>query len=370
MFASGSKKRKFQRFMAAFLVGAVLLTTSAPLPAHAGVWGESLASGFLKQALEVIWEQIQALLFGIAKRVAISIARDQANRLTAGGMDKQPAFITDYRQFIYGVVFDEALLYMDDLISQYTGGKNMELNYIAGGGSLQLVGQKYLALLNAEVRTNFSKENCKYNLDQYSPNPIHSLMQGNWRIANAMVTFPCNNPMGMTRHTRQNVERQLATRSQEETAKAIANKGYKCITDKNNKCITPGSLIADVTTNVENSAMDMLKGAGKWGELLSSAAGAFVNQALSNLYQKGFEDVSKKINRELGRVDSKLKAARADLTRELGPGAVFLRNAEQHLNGQGSPGTGRYTGVQQSLVNFNAGAPSDCSNAAASGGGC
>lgn len=353
MFTLNPTKRKFQRFMAAFLVGAVLLTTSAPLPARAGVWGESLASGFLKQALEIIWEQIQALLFGIAKRVAIGIARDQANRLTAGGMDKKPAFITDYRQFIYGVVLDEALLYMDDLISQYTGGKNMELNYIAGGGSVQAIGQKYLALLNNEVKSNFSKENCKYNLDEYSPNPLHSLMKGNWRVANAMVTYPCNNPMGMTRHTRQNVERRISTRNAQQTAEAIAQKGYNSIKDKNGNIISPGSLINDVTSKIQNSATTMLENTGKWGELLAAAAGAFVNQALSNLYQKGFEDVSKKINRELGKVDSKLKAARADLSRELGPGAVFLRNAEQHLNGQGSAGTGKYTGVQQSVVNFN-----------------
>lgn len=353
MFAKKfQQKNKSRKFIAAFLISVVLVTTSAPLPARAGVWGESIAGEFLGFALKTIWEQIKAILFGIAKRVAVGIARDQANRLTSGGMDKKPAFITDYRQFLIGAAIDEGLLYMDDLLSQTMGGKQSYLNYVASGGSIQALGKQYMSLLNSEVKSAFSTDNCKYNLDQYTSNPLASIAKGDLRVLNAQVTFPCNNPLGLTNQTRQNVQRNVNARKKQSEVEALVGKGFKCIEDKNKKCITPASVISDLTSSAQELPFQLITGSKEWGELLSSAAGAFVNQALSNLYQKGFEDVSKKINRELGKVDSKLNAARADLHRELGPGAVFLRNAEQHIGGNGNPGTGKYSTPVNQLVNF------------------
>ncbi|MFA9262408.1 MAG: hypothetical protein ACEQSB_03575 [Undibacterium sp.] len=360
---------RYRQFIATLLIGMMVITISAPTPARAGVWGESIASSLLKQVLETIWEQIQAVLFGIAKRVAVGIARDAANRLTAGGMDHKPAFITDYKQFLFDAAIDEGLLYMDDLLTQTMGGKGSVLNYVAGGGSIQALGKQYMSLLNGEVKAGFAADNCKYTLDQYTPNPLSSIKKGDWRVLNA-ATFPCNNPLGLTNRTKNNVQRRANAKSQQQQIEAIVGKGFTGVKDKNGKTISPGSIIADITADVQTASMKLITGSTKWGELLSSAAGAFVNQALSNMYQKGFEDVSKKINRELGKVDAKLGAARADLHRQLGPGAVFLRNAEQQIGGTGNPGTGKYTGVQTSVVYFNAGQTPDCSNASATGGGC
>lgn len=364
-----TNKHFFRKILVSFLIGAMLIGTSAPAPARAGVWGESIASGLLKQVLEVIWEQIQAILFGIAKKVAVGIARDQANRLTSGGMDKKPAFITDYKQFIFDVAIDEGLLYMDDLLSDTLGGKGSLLNYVAGGGSIEALGKQYMNVLNSEVKSTFAADNCKYTLDQYTPNPLSSIKKGDWRVLNA-ATFPCNNPLGLSNKTKNNVQRKANAVSQQKQVEAIVGNGFKCVEDKNKRCVGPATIIQDITAAANKLPFDLITGSQKWGELLSSAAGAFVNQALSNMYQKGFEDVSKKLNRELGKVDAKLGAARADLHRQLGPGAVFLRNAEQHLSGNGNPGTGKYTGVQTSVVYFNSGQLPDCSNASTTGGAC
>lgn len=362
-------KHIFRKVLGSLLIGVMLIGTSAPAPARAGVWGESIASGLLKQVLETIWEQIQAILFGIAKKVAVGIARDQANRLTAGGMDKKPAFITDYKQFLFDVAIDEGLLYMDDLLSDTLGGKGSVLNYVAGGGSIEALGKQFLSVLNQEVKSGFQADNCKYTLDQYTSNPLSSIKRGDWRVLNA-ATFPCNNPLGLTNKTKNNVQRKSNAAAQQKQVEAIVGKGFLSVKDKNGKVTSPATVIEGITTDVQNASLKLITGSTKWGELLSSAAGAFVNQALSNMYQKGFEDVSKKLSRELGKVDAKLGAARADLHRQLGPGAVFLRNAEQHIGGNGNPGTGKYTGVQTSVVYFNSGQLPDCSNASATGGAC
>ncbi len=342
------KKNRIQKYIASVLIGAVIFTTAAPLPARAGVWGESIASGLLKQVLEVIWEQIQAVLFGIAKRVAVTLARDAANRLVAGGSTKKPAFITDYKAYIYGAALDESLIYVNDLLTTATGGKNSALNYIIAGGSVQRLGMNYLNYLNLEVNAAFARDNCQYNLDQYSTDVVRSLGNGDWRVMNATIGSNCNNPLGMSQYMKDAAQRQRAANQELAKTRAIAGKGFTGV-EVNGKIISPGSIIADVTGAAQNLPFQMITGSQKWGELLAAAAGAFANQALNNIYQRGFEEVAKVVSRELGNVDKKLQGERRNLMKELGPGAQFLRNVSQ----QRGANNGKYTGVQQSVVNFN-----------------
>lgn len=348
------KELRFRKYIASFLIGTILFTTAAPLPARAGVWGESIAAELLGQALDVIFEQIQAVLLGIAKRVAIGLAKDAANRLVAGGSSKKPAFITDYKEYIYGVALDEGLIYMNDLLTTATGGKSSALNYVVAGGSLQQLGMNYMNYLNAEVNSAFAKDRCKYNLDQYTPNAMVSLGEGDWRVLNAVVAYDCNNPLGMSMNIKDDTQRRISAQQEIAKTKAIAGQGFTGV-EINGKTVSPGSIIADVTGNVEKQVVNAIGTSTKWGELLAAAAGAFANQALNNLYQRGFEMVSQNITRELGKVDSQIRGARADLQQQLGPGSQFLRNSNQQLGGwSGSASSaGKYTGVQQSAVNFN-----------------
>lgn len=356
---------RFKKHTAAFLIGVILVTGTIPRPAHA--WVAEFAAQIFKQSLEQIYVQIQAVLLGIAKRVAIGLARDAANRLTAGGSSKKAAFITDYKQYIFGVALDEGMIYMNDLLTSATGGKSSALNYVVAGGSLKSLGMNYMNYLNAEVNAAFQKDRCRYNLDQYTANVAVSLGEGDWRVLNAVVAYDCNNPLGMSLSIKDETQRKISAQQEIAKTKAIAGQGFTGV-EVNGKTVSPGSIIADVTGATQKLALDMLPNAGNWGELLAAAAGAFANQALNNLYQRGFELVSQNISRELGKVDSKIRGARQDLQQQLGPGSQFLRNSNQQLGGwSGSASSaGKYTGVQQSLVNFNS-APSTCGTATSPG---
>lgn len=345
-----------RKYIASLLVGTILVTTAAPLPARAGAWGESIAGQLLKDVLEKIWEQIQAVLLGIGKRIAITLARDAANRLTAGGASKKAAFITDYKQYIYGAAVDEGMIYMNDLLTLATNGKSSALNYLVAGGSLQSLGMNYLNYINADVNASFQKNNCRYNLDQYTQNVAISLGQGDWRVLNAVVANDCNNPLGMSRYIKDETQRKISAAEEIAKTKAIAGQGFTGV-EINGKTVAPGAIIADVTSKTQTAVIDMIGTSTKWGELLASAAGAFANQALNNLYQRGFEMVSQNISRELGKVDKKVNAARLDLQKQLGPGAQFLRNSNQQFGSS----SGKYMDVQQSVVNFNS-APPPCMN--------
>lgn len=345
---------RFRKSIAVFLLCSIFFSTSVPLPVRAGVWGESIASSLLKQALETIWEQIQAMLLGVAKRVAVEMARDAANRLIAGGSSKKAAFITDYKEYIYGAALDEGMIYMNDLLTAVTDGKSSALNYVVAGGSLQQLGMNYMNYLNAEVNAAFAADRCKYNLDQYTSNVMLSLGEGDWRILNAVVSSDCNSPLALSLKIKEETQRRINQQQEISKTKAIAGQGFTGV-EINGKTVSPGSVIADVTAQTQTLALELIPTAGNWGELIAAAAGAFANQAMNNLYQKGFEMVSQNISRELGKVDSEIRGARNDLQQQLGPGSQFMRNANQQLGGwSGSASsTGKYTGVQQSVVNFN-----------------
>ncbi len=348
------QKNHLRKFVLMVLIGAILTTSSAPLPVQAGVWGESIASTFLKEALEYIARNIQAVLLGIAKKVAVTLARDAANRLTAGGSSKKAAFITDYKQYIYDAALDEGLIYMNDLLTSATGGKNSALNYVvAGGPSLQSLGMNYMNYLNAEVNAAFVNDRCRYTLDQYTRNVTVSLGEGDWRILNAVVSNDCNNPLGMSINIKNKTQQKINAQQEIAKTKAIANKGFKGV-EINGKTVSPGSIIADVTGAAQKLPFELIVGSKDFAELLAAAAGTFANTALNNLYQRGFEQVSQNISRELGKVDSQIRGARQNLQQQLGPGSQFLRNANQQLGGwNGASTAGKYTGVQQSNINFN-----------------
>lgn len=344
--------KKTKKYLVSLFIGAMVCTIAMPIPVRAGVWGETFLSAAFKEILEIIYKQIQSLLLGIGKRLAIGLARDAANRLVAGAGGKKTAFITDYKAYILGVALDEGLLYMNDLLTNVTGGRASAINYVVAGGSLERLGMNYLNILNAEVNAAFVKSRCQYTLNQYSKNVPLELGSGDWRLLNATISNDCNNPLGLSLMIKEETERTISSKQDLAKTRAIAGKGFTGV-EVDGKIVSPGSIIAEVTQTTHDEVLRMIGNSKDWGELLASAASAFVNQALQNMYQRGFEEVSKGLRRTLGQVDSKLKAARNDLQKQLGPGSYFLRNANQQLGGYPGQYSGKYTGVQQSIVNFN-----------------
>jgi hypothetical protein len=351
MFLFNSQKQHARKILICSLLLAVFIGGSVPRPVYA--W-DAVLGAIAHRALDTLVQNIMAMLKGIAKRAAIEMARDVANRLVSGGSSKKAAFITDYKEYIYGIALDEGMVYMNDLLTTVTDGKSSALNYVVAGGSLQQLGMNYMNYLNAEVNAAFAADRCKYNLDQYTSNAMVSLGEGDWRVLNAVVSVDCNNPLGLSLMIKEETEKKVAQQQEIAKTKAIAGSGFTGV-EINGKTVSPGSIIAGITETTQTEVLRLVGNSTEWGELIAAAAGAFANQALNNMYQQGFEMVSKNISRELGKVDTQIRGARADLQRQLGPGSQFMRNSNQQLGGwSGSASSaGKYTGVQQSLVNFN-----------------
>lgn len=326
-----------------------VITFSAPKPVYA--W-DAIPAELLGQAIQKIVDFLDQFLRGIAKSLAVQMAVRQANKLTGDGHKNGPSFITDYKRYIYSIALDESMVFVNDFLTETLGAKYSGLVYVAASGNLQSLGRNYMSYLAAEANAGLRDTNfCKYNLDQYTNNPLTSLQNGDWRVFNALVANPCNNPTGYTYEVKRAFQEDLQRRSDLARTRAIAGQGFTG-TEKNGVITSPGSLIKDMTAEVNNSAMKLIPQATGWGEVLSAAAGAFVNQVMTNMIQRGFESVAKKVDRELGKVDKKVLEARQEIEGSLGPGAYFLRNNVQQIGNTVTNNfkVGGTTG--QSKVNF------------------
>lgn len=342
--------RSWQKTLAIVSIAAFLLVAS-PKPVYA--WDAIPAAAF-KQAIETLWQAIQGLLKGIAKKLAVELAVRKANEVTGNGSKNSPTFITDYKQYLQEAVFIESSIVANDFLTETLGGKYSGLVYTVATGNLHTLGRNYVSYLAAEAKAGLAVGACKYNLDQYTVDPIASLQRGNWRVFNAMIANPCNNPAGYSGQVRRFFQEDLRRRTEVARTKAIANQGFVG-TEKNGSITAPGILIKDLTAKVNALPYDLIAPANEWTEILAAAAGAFANTVMSNLVQRGFESVAKKVDRELGKVDKQVLDARKEIESQLGPGAYFLRNTVQQL---GTGGTSR-TGTQQGTVQFN-GVPGVC----------
>jgi hypothetical protein len=299
-----------------------------PKPVYA--W-DAVPAELLGQAIQKIVDVLDKMLQGIAKSLAVQLAVRQANKLTGDGHKNGPSFITDYKRYIYSIALDESLVYVNDFMTQTLGAKYSGLVYVAASGNLQSLGRNYMSYLAAEANAGLQESySCKYTLDQYSNNPLTSLQKGDWRVFNALIANPCNNPTGYTNQVKRAFQEDLQRRTDLARTRAIAGQGFTG-TERKGIITAPGALIKDVTAKAQGLAMDLIPNATGWSEIISASAGAFVNTVMTNLIQRGFESVAKKVDRELGKVDQKVLEARRDIEKELGPGAAFFRNNVQQI---------------------------------------
>lgn len=335
----------------AIVMMCALLLVAVPKPVYA--W-DAVFGSIAKQAFEILWNTIENLLKGLAKRMAVELAVRQANKLTGNGNKNSPTFITDYKNYLYAAVLDESMTFANTLITQTLGAKYSALVYTVASGNLQSLGRNYMSYLAAEAQMGLVEGSgiCKYTLDQYSTDPIMDLQKGNWRVFNAMVANPCNNPSGYVDQTRRLFAADLQRRQELAKTKALAGQGF-IGAEKNGIITAPGSIIREITAKAQTQGFELITAANGWGEILSAAGGAFMNQLMTNLIQNGFESVSKKVNRELGKVDKKVLEARRDIEQSLGPGGNYLRNTVQQTGNAATKGFNNQINDARGRINFN-----------------
>jgi hypothetical protein len=311
-----------------FFVLFASFTLLLSIPTHsaqAGSWGETWASIQWKQYMEQILYQINGMMNGILKNVAIQIINQQVMIQVGGGSGQGPLFITNWQQFLYNQPQQIAQNYiLNDFFQATTRGRGSFSNYQGALVTKAETPQEALAQTNSDQKawlsqegvvaglttfgssgntSNFNgyqKEVAKRTIFAKTPtidiydctsNPSGIFEEGNWRCFNSFFQNPANNPLGYSMLAEEAYFSKLYQEQKKAEVIGQSYDGYLGKIDQNGNVILPGSTVKDTVSNTKDLGNKVIAGASNPYELMSSAITSAVTQAINEMFTRGIGEV-------------------------------------------------------------------------------
>lgn len=296
-----------------FLLGifTLVISMSAPLPAHAGAWGEAFAAASAKQAWEkaekMIWEAAETAV----KQSAVMIVNDSIQMLMTG-RNGQSLVIRSPQDYLFGGPQRQASNYMDSFFSVTARGRDSKGNYHAFGSTGGAGQMSYYGRLKNGAQASLGlggTGGTKVGMDfsNYCPgDPKDMFGGGDWRCYNAITQNPYNNPYGYTQAAH-SAYRSAYSRSAATAANTfVANKGLRNITDSKGNVLTPGSLVFEVQVGSLRLPLDMLANAdgAAAATLLQAAATKVITATIQGGIGYARSRIQQEINQPLQRINN------------------------------------------------------------------
>lgn len=302
-----------------FLIAFFALVSFLPVKTHpANAWMAIQAAQY-KQLLETIFETIKGLQLSIAKQAAISSLTSQVNRLVVGNSSSSILFITNWEDYLYKYPANETNRYMNDYLSKITAGRGQGTNYTASyeGFSSSTSGNYFQQLVASAKATTIEKETPKVT---YEGDPSRMLEEGNFKNMNLWLSG-VNNPLAFSINAEGEYQKKKAEQEKIAASKAVAYQGFIGSGEKAGVgvVITPGSVIKDAVSNVQNIGNQVVANAQHIPEILT----AVVSQMITKTIQQGIGEAQRIVQKELDSVSEKTNGLISAQVRLNGPGAAY-----------------------------------------------
>ncbi|MEP7162912.1 MAG: hypothetical protein ABI747_04080 [Candidatus Moraniibacteriota bacterium] len=335
----------------------LVLFMSVPRPAQA-LW-----SGFeeeaYKQKLEIYYDIIQGVILNQLKMQAVKLLDSSVEQLIGGVNGSGLLFISDWRQYLVDVPIQQNALYMNDFLSQTTRGKCSSLNFQSVASNK--LNSNYFTYLCNQAQMTLYPGAPVVNIDEYSADPLRSLREGNWRIFNATMANPMNNPFGYALMAQQVQQQDLEARQRAAMAEGIAGQGYKGV-KVGGITVTPGRTVADVVANVKTLGNNLLVNAQNPAEFISGLVTSVANRAVNQLLQRGFDQARAVIERETSRINQQVLKTSSQVNQVLGPASQYLNAVNQQV--------GNVNSIRTTSPGGGAPQTKGCAGTASGYGGC
>lgn len=341
--------------MRVFVAAILLCIMIVPQPVAADTWGAAMLAAIWKQTAEKLYDNIQGVILGNLKLMAVQLLNEQIEQLIGGINGSGLLYISDWRQYLFDVPAQQNQLYVNDFLSQTTRGKCSSLNFKSiSAGRLNA---SYFTSLCNQAQASVQYRTPVSNIDEFSTDPARSLAEGNWRVMNAMFANPANNPLGLALMTQQAQQADLTQRTEARKAEGVANQGFNSV-KVGGVTVTPGRTVADMISNVKTLGNNILMAAENPAEFLSGLIVTVANRAINQLMQRGFEKAREVIQKEMAKVNQQIYRATSQINKVIGPAGQYLTGVNQQLGGANSTlqsiqATGKYTLMQN---------PATCNN--------
>jgi len=338
------QKRKI--FYSSVLVVFLAIVSFTPQKAQA-YWSDAIPAAFIKQALEVAYDQIQGAILGAQKALSVQVLYQQVVD-TISGSGGEALFVTDIDDFLNIQPKKAAELVLNDFLSDVTRGQDV-CSYVTEwidpdtGDKKQTGGincdpsdglnfaQSYLQQITDDAEKYVLGEvgEQAYSiLSEVCPSDIGESMfdSGNLQCFN---TFMHNSGWKLNIEAAEVYAQAEAEKVQENVTQFIAGGGYlpktETISDGSGgtkeAIITPASLIEEISGQVHEIGTLFAAGTTSPSELFSYLAGAYVNRMIMGALNNGLGDIKSILNGEVGQITKNIGDIFGEIEDVDGPGA-------------------------------------------------
>jgi hypothetical protein len=301
-----SRRKKITIFLSTVLLLFTLCFWQVP-KAQATLWpGIDPA---IRTGLEEVMKLIDGLIVGVLKQQSIVMLNSQINTLAGRGAGGQPAFITNWQDYLINEPMHQTNVYMNDYVSRMTRGRGTYSGYSTEGftgpgnysAELQQVAQN-------TINDVLSPDQKTFEIT-YEGTPSQMLASNNFKN---MEIYVNNSPWRISANVHAVTQRKLNNETLQAQSQSIANQGFP------GTSTSPGILAKEMMANVQNMPNAVLANATSLSEVITS----LVSQMISRSITQGFSSVQRSISKTTSSVN-KFNSSVNKAIEESGPGARF-----------------------------------------------
>jgi len=306
----------------------IFVFTSTFAPIHqANAW-LSIPAAIIGDVMDWLYENIEGIIVGMIKQAGAMAINKMMSNLVGGGASGNAMFITDWQDYLLEQPKQNTASYMNDYLTQMTQGRGSVSLYIptpafegVGVGAFNVgvsaYGNYSSRLNNIGKQRIASRTRRAAPRMTYSGNPSNMFDQLNFKQLDIYL-YGVNNPWAFDRAV--DSEQMLSLEEERDLymAKAIANQGFKG-QEVNGQTITPGSLVKDKMSGVENIGNQILATASDIGMVMTAVITSLVTKSIEN----GIGNIQAKIQKEVLSVQNKTGVQMNLEIDTIGPAAIY-----------------------------------------------
>jgi hypothetical protein len=264
----------------------------------------------IEEGLRNVSEEVKGLIIGALKQQAVSQLNSQVDSLAGGGAGGQPAFITDWKDYLGDSPKNETDVYMNDYLSEITKGRNTLSGYSTDGFTGPT---NYAASLAQTVKSlNSKKPEVTYEED-----PSRMFENGNFKNMESYLSG-INNPWGFNMAYEAEQQKKLEEKKSEALAISTAYQGFVPVPGETpGSVVSPGILTKETIANAQKLPSEILASASTVPEVTAALTSQMINRSVT-----GFSSVQRSVSKKASAANRADSGTNSKIKTE-GPGARF-----------------------------------------------
>ncbi len=308
-------KKYFSRklFILAF-ISLIFSFSFSPAP-RAQAW-DAIPAAILNANIKILHDTVQGFMLGVAKQAAVKALNQEVNFMITGRSSQGALFVTDWRDYLINQPEQRSKLFMNAYIDQATAGRGSISQYIpAGSEGVGLSTVNYNNALKVGAQTAIL--NPSQPRTTYVGNPSQMFAQGNFRNLSLYLSG-INNPWAFNLHIQEKFDETKQAEQLAAAEKARAGQGFTGV-ESNGKTITPGIVIKEAVTGVQDLGNKIIAGATHIPEVITAVVAQTITQSIS----QGIGTIQATVHSEVANVRGQVTGQTNTAIQQYGPGAQY-----------------------------------------------